>query len=220
MKQMESWIKLFRKIREWEWYQDGNTFRLFLELILTANIEDKKWRGVDVKRGQIITGRIKLSKILGVSEQSIRTSLTKLKSTNELTIKSTNKYTLITINNYNLYQQLTNKSTNEQPTTNQQLTTTKEYKNIRIKEVKKSKYSDPSHLTDDNFQEIANKYLVPISFVKSKFDDMINWHEKNPQKNYYKNYLSALRDWVKRDSLKIKQGGTNGKFVIADLTTG
>jgi len=45
---------------------------------------------------------------------------------------------------------------------------------------------------------------VPVSFVKSKLDDLINWHEKNPQKNHYKNYLSALRAWVKRDSLKIK----------------
>jgi len=123
-----TWIKLFRKFREWEWYQDSNTKDLFLEILLTANTVDKKWHGIDIKRGQLLTSRIKLSNILGISEQSVRTSLTKLKSTNEITIKSTNRYTLITVNKFNDYQQLTNKLTNNQPTTNQQLTTTKECK--------------------------------------------------------------------------------------------
>ncbi|GEM_PF-2703965 len=123
-----TWIKLFRRFREWSWYQDSNTKDLFLEILLTANITDKNWHGIDIKRGQLLTSRIKLSNILGISEQSVRTSLTKLKSTNEITIKSTNRYTLITVNKFNDYQQLTNKLTNNQPTTNQQLTTTKECK--------------------------------------------------------------------------------------------
>lgn len=67
-----------------------------------------------------------------------------------------------------------------------------------------SKYNNINNILEEDIEKIAEKYQVPISFVKSKIDDMVNWHEKNPQKNYYKNYLSALRDWVKRDSLKIK----------------
>lgn len=70
---------------------------------------------------------------------------------------------------------------------------------------KSNKYIKIEDLKEEDFENIAEKYQVPISFVRSKLDDMINWHEKNPQKNYYKNYLSALRDWVKRDMLKIKQ---------------
>jgi hypothetical protein len=68
-----------------------------------------------------------------------------------------------------------------------------------------TKYSKIEDLKEEDFEDIAEKYQVPVSFVKSKYDDLINWHEKNPQKNYYKNYLSALRDWVKRDGIKIKQ---------------
>lgn len=68
-----------------------------------------------------------------------------------------------------------------------------------------TKYSKIEDLKEEDFEDIAEKYQVPVSFVKSKLDDLINWHDKNPQKNYYKNYLSALRDWVKRDGLKIKQ---------------
>jgi hypothetical protein len=68
-----------------------------------------------------------------------------------------------------------------------------------------SKYNKIEDLKEEDFEDIASKYQVPVSFVRSKLDDLINWHEKNPQKNYYRNYLSGLRDWVKRDSLKIKQ---------------
>lgn len=67
-----------------------------------------------------------------------------------------------------------------------------------------SNYNNINTIKEEDLEKIAEKYKVPVSFVKSKYDDMINWHEKNPQKNYYKNYLSGLRDWVKRDSLKIK----------------
>jgi len=67
-----------------------------------------------------------------------------------------------------------------------------------------NKYNNIEDLKEEDFENISEKYQVPVSFVKSKLDDLINWHEKNPQKNHYKNYLSALRDWVKRDSLKIK----------------
>ena len=66
-------------------------------------------------------------------------------------------------------------------------------------------YSKIEDIKEEDFLNIADSYQVPVNFVKSKFDDLINWHDKNPQKNHYKNYLSALRDWVKRDSLKIKQ---------------
>ena len=68
-----------------------------------------------------------------------------------------------------------------------------------------NKYNNIEDLKEEDFENISEKYQVPVSFVKSKLDDLINWHEKNPQKNHYKNYLSALRDWVKRDILKIKQ---------------
>lgn len=67
-----------------------------------------------------------------------------------------------------------------------------------------NKYNNINNILEEDIEKISEKYQVPVSFVKSKLDDMINWHEKNPQKNHYKNYLSALRDWVKRDSLKIK----------------
>lgn len=115
---MEGWVKLFRKLIEWEWYKDKNVKILFLHLLLTANYEDKEWKGEIIKKGQLVTSRDKLSKELGLSDQELRTALKKLKSTGEISIKSTNKYTIITIENWDKFQE--KKQVDEQPTNNQQ----------------------------------------------------------------------------------------------------
>ena len=36
------WISLYRKFTEWEWYTDANTMRVFLHLLLKANIYKQK----------------------------------------------------------------------------------------------------------------------------------------------------------------------------------
>ena len=129
------WISLHRSLLDWEWYTDANTMRLFIHLLLIANHSDKKYKSKIIKRGELITGREKLSAEIGLSVQAIRTSLKRLKSTNEITIESTSKGTLINIVNYSNYQgdareinQLNNQqanqpTTNQQPASNQQVTT-------------------------------------------------------------------------------------------------
>lgn len=129
-------VKLHRSMLGWEWYDDPNTFRVFVHILLRANYEDKRWHGIEIKRGQLLTSRAKLAKETSLSTQSVRTALLHLKSTGEITIESTKRATLITVANYDLYQSVpsrptnraTNKSTNSQPTANQEVTTTQEYK--------------------------------------------------------------------------------------------
>lgn len=101
---MEGWIKLHRKMINWEWYNDINVKVVFLHLLLTANHEDKKWQGIEIKRGQKITSLSHLAEETKLSVKQIRNVLNKLKSTGEITIKGTNKYTIITIVKYNDYQ--------------------------------------------------------------------------------------------------------------------
>ncbi|MFA5036155.1 MAG: hypothetical protein WC479_03170 [Candidatus Izemoplasmatales bacterium] len=208
---MDGWIKLHRKILEWEWYGDLNTRALFIHLLLTVNHKDNKWMGITILSGSRACSYQTLSEETGITVQSVRTSITKLKSTGELTSKSNNKYTLITVNNYNLYQEVTSKLTNEQQATNKQLTTNKNDKND-----KKERYTTIESITEKEIALIAEKYQTPNSFVRSRLDDMVNWISAKG-KDPYKNHYSALCNWVKKDALKIKQGGTNGKFVIADI---
>lgn len=128
---MESWIKLHRRFLDWGWYSDANTMRVFVHLLIKANYEQSTWMGIEILPGQVITGRIKLSYDLQLSEQQIRTSLRNLQSTNEITIKSTNKYSIVTICKWEEYQgEYNTKQPTKQPTktlkTNQPSTTLKE----------------------------------------------------------------------------------------------
>jgi len=140
---MEGWIKIHRKMLDWEWYNDNNTKILFLHLLLTANHKEKKWRGQIIKRGQKITSIQHLAEETRLSVRQVRTSLDKLKSTHEITIKTTNKNTLVTIEKYNDYQdkdnnndkqndkQPDNEMTIERQTNDKQMTTNKNDKNVR-----------------------------------------------------------------------------------------
>ena len=68
-------IKLYEQITHWGWYQDGNTFRLFIHLLLKANYDDSVFEGVPVKRGQVVTSLPRLSKETGMTVMEIRTAI-------------------------------------------------------------------------------------------------------------------------------------------------
>jgi len=144
---MSGWVKIHRSIADWEWYTDANTMRLFFHLLINANHKPKRWKGVEIGAGQLVTSLDQLSLDLKLSVQKIRTSLSKLKSTHEITVKSTNRFTVVTINKWQQYQAREDVSINEtiseqqadqqasQQTDNKQVTTNKNVKNE--KKVKK-----------------------------------------------------------------------------------
>ena len=151
---MNGFIAIHRKIMKWEWYNDSTMVHFFLHLLLSANHAEGRFQGTLIKRGQLITGRKKLSRDTGISEQSVRTCINRLKSTKEITIVSTKQNSLITICNYETYALKenfsTNKSpmflTNNQPTINQQLTTNnknnKNNKLVKLIEKKNQNFSE------------------------------------------------------------------------------
>lgn len=114
MQELNGYIKLFRKLIRWGWYQDNVVKGLFIHCLLCASYKDFEWMGMELKAGQFITGRKKLAEELGFSEQQIRTAISKLESTGEISIFSTNKYSIITVTNWENYQG----DSNEQPTEN------------------------------------------------------------------------------------------------------
>lgn len=147
---MSGYIKINRKILEWEWYRNINTKVLFLHCLLKANWKDGKFEGRGVKRGSFITSIKKLSLELGLTQDEVRTALKHLIDTGEITKQTTNKYTVITVLNYGLYQdvpeQIPGKSqTDPEPFPNNShsipklFPTIEEGKNIKREEGKKEK---------------------------------------------------------------------------------
>lgn len=136
---MEGWIKIHRKLLEWEWYDDTNVVRVFLHLLLTANYESKYWHGIPIERGQIITSVNNLASETHLSVKQIRLALEKLKNTNEIGIETANKYSKITISKYDIYQcqmdeegqTKDNQKANKGQTKGKQRATTKEYKEYK-----------------------------------------------------------------------------------------
>lgn len=113
------YIKIYRSLLKWEWYDDVNTKVVFLHLLLTANIDDSKWHGVTVKRGSRVSSYETLAKETCLSRQQVRTAIDKLTRTGEISTNSQHKkYTVFSVNNFDKFQTITNK----QPTDNQQAT--------------------------------------------------------------------------------------------------
>lgn len=100
----EGWIKLHRSITDWEWFADAETLKLFLYLLLTANYEEKKWKGITIQRGQVVTSLPVLSSSLNMSVKKIRVRLKRLADSGTIITEWTNKYSIITICNYDSYQ--------------------------------------------------------------------------------------------------------------------
>ena len=99
---------------------------VWIELLLSAAFEDYYCDGQLIKRGQVMIGREKMAKQLGMGVQELRTCLNRLVSTGEITIQSTNRGSIITIVKWDEYQgspsntnQQSNQRTNRQVTSNQ-----------------------------------------------------------------------------------------------------
>jgi len=166
----QGWIKLHRGFTKFEWYQDANTMRVFLHLLITANHQKAKWQGNVIGRGQLITSRGHISRDLGMTVQVVRTSLAKLEKTENITIKTTSKFTLLSICNYDTYQsevsennqQVNQQLTIKQPALNQQLTTNKNDKNKKNeKNEKQQTGGKPSIHQVENIEQRIIKLLSP-----------------------------------------------------------
>jgi len=215
---MSGWIKLHRSLLEWEWYDDVNVMRLFLHCILKANHKDKKHKGTLVLRGSFLTGFDVLSKQTGISVQSIRTSVSKLESTNDLTRQSTSKGTVLTVINYNKYQdddrevtnQLTSEPTNQQQTSNKPSTSNNKGNNIRIEEESKEAPARQEFPTLETILKFAKSQpmIIQPDCAETYFNDMeaCEWVDKFNRP--IKKWQAALRAYASRWN-QFSQSSTN-----------
>lgn len=104
MAKPSTYIKLDRNIMKWRWYQDPNTFRVFIHLLLTANIEGHDFEETTVNRGDVVTSYAKLASELGMTSKMVRTAIDHLIATGEVARSSHPKYSVFSILNYDVYQ--------------------------------------------------------------------------------------------------------------------
>jgi hypothetical protein len=209
------YIKLWRKFREWGWYKDSHTVHLFLHLLLCANHKPITFKGTFINTGECMVGRKQLSVDTGISEQSIRTSLERLKSTNEITIKTTNKFSIITIINWATYQsreddtnQQTNHQSNQQLTNNQPTTNHKqECKEVKNVKNKYKIYGEYGHvkLSDDQYEKLKIKLGDSLNEWIKKADEYVEQKGKR-----YNNYYLTILNWYNKDKNNLSK---NDKYL-------
>lgn len=221
------WIKLHRSLLDWEWYSDVNVCRVFTHLILRANHKDNNWRGILIKRGQLLTSLNTLESETGLSKSKIRTAIKKLVSTQEIAQESHSQHTVFTLVNYDSYQG--DDTEDDKPVTHQSQTddtpiaSNKNDKNDKNdKNSKGAKRFAPPTLSEaiEYFGDraVAKGIFInhnePEKFID--FYDSKNWYVG---KNKMKNWKSAINNWlanVKPEKQDIMQQSANSDWHKGD----
>lgn len=204
-------VLLYRQITEWEWYQNPNTFRVFLHLLLKANFADSRFEGRDIKRGQIVTSLPQLSQQTKLSIQNVRTAISHLISTGEITDESNRQFRIITIVNYDRYQvdnrQANNQLTDDQQTTNrQEPKNQQQYKKNNIKREKGNNnhqsFIAPTVEEVRAYCEERGSFLIdPQSFVD--YYETRGWSLKGGQK--IRDWKACIRTWENKERERKRQ---------------
>lgn len=100
---MSDWIKLPRSIFDWDWYDKAETLSLYLYLLSNAKEKDVMHNGYVEHRGQFVTSLGKLSTVLGVGKQIVRTSLLRLTKMKLIEVSTEKLYSVVTICNYDSF---------------------------------------------------------------------------------------------------------------------
>jgi hypothetical protein len=231
----EGWIKLHRKILNWEWWDDHETFKVFIYLLLTANHADRTYRGQVVKRGEVRTSREKMATATGMTDRKIRTALSNLVTTKDIEIKATNRFSLISICSYDSYQSIAiengqlfdqpNDQPNDQQTSNHQ-TRIKEDKKVDIN--KRNQTKERREMVFYAYKRYCPnlRQMSVITDTRKKHADRI-WKricnhdsDKSPEERlrlYFEICNSSA--WMSGTAFGVKQGWKAGfDFVARDNT--
>ena len=202
---MRDYIKLSRSMLEWEWYSDINTCRLFIHMLLKANWKDGNFKGTPVPRGSFVSSIRKLSDQTGLTEREIRTAISHLKTTGEVTSKTTSKYSIFTVVNYDLYQSNDTQSdiqvTIERQSNDIQTTTIEEGKKERRKEDNNNavRFTPPDVDTVRDYCIERNNSVDARAFID--FYSSKGWMIG---KNKMKDWKAAVRTWERSRNNTVK----------------
>lgn len=230
MNEDKGYVKVYRSLLDWEWWHDINVHRLFAYILLKANWKDKRWQGVEIKRGEFVTSLDKLSQDTDLTTSQVRTALEKLQSSGEVIAKSGqgSKHTIIRVCKYEEYQE--RQSYDEVLTTQQQsndkvlakssqsnnnsiATTNKEiiYKNSEEEEEYMCGSAKPTTDTHTSSQiptlddVIAYEQKMQLGISSTDFFNHYEargWVLNNGLK--VKDWKALMRNWKNFDQLKVK----------------
>lgn len=198
------YIKLYRSLLNWEWYDDINTKTVFLHLLLTVSIAESQWHGVTIPRGSRVSSYAVLAKETRLTERQVRTAISHLEMTGELTRYKHPKFTVFAINNYDKYQLMTDKTTEQRQGDDRETTGWRQqYK--KIEEDKEDNHLSILDAESKNFPPTLEEIRLfaeqeGIHIDVQKFYDYYterDWKTKNG--NFIRNWKKTLQYWGKTE---------------------
>lgn len=201
-----SFIKLDRKLLDWEWKDKPEMVALWVEILLQANAFDNDWHGNTYESGSFPTSIGKLSKGSGLTERTVRTCLKRLKMTNEVTIEATKQGTKIIVNKWAQYQGLgddtdiqSDKGIDNQ-VTNERQTSDNTIRKIERKERKNNnivRFVKPTLEEVRAYCQERNNGINPQKFLD--YYDANGWKVgRNPMKDW----KASIRNWESNNKPK------------------
>ena len=210
----EGYIKLFRKTLDNPIIcKDSDHLAVWVYLLLNATHREMDVlfnnKRITLKPGQLITGRKSISSKLNISESKVQRIIKTLKSEQQIEQQTSNKNRLITILNWQSYQfseqQSEQQVNNKRTTSEQQVNTNKNDKNVKNDKNERSKDNSsrftPPTLTELTSYIVDNKYQVnPETFINHY--EAVGW---KVGKNKMKDWKAAVRGWHSRNKKDIPQ---------------
>lgn len=177
---MEGFIKIHRKLLEWEWSDSPNVLSAFIHCLLMANWKDKEWRGDTIKRGSFVTSIAKFGAKTGLTTKQTRLALDKLKRTNEINIIGTSQFTVIEVVKYDEYQLALSEEGKQKANEGQTEGKQRANKGQQLKNSKKNKNNKKEE--EDLFREETSSSLPDKSGSDKSppfpYDEFLSlWHE-------------------------------------------
>lgn len=213
----KEFVKIFRRMLNWDWYTDIPVKTLYLHCILRANWKPDEWRGIAIERGQFVTSLQSLALETGLTLQQIRTALSKLIDNRLITDFVIGKKRVITVLNYDSFQgeqQIINRERNRLSTETPQISNNS---NKNIKNIKNNKNidldldldretaspRDDYSLSKPSLGDIDNYAKTRQSVVDPKrFFDYYNNQGWTIKGEPISNWRAVFQSWEKKEKKK------------------
>jgi hypothetical protein len=205
----QGWITIHRKIKDSAIYRDSQAVHLWIHLLLSANHKENKTlignKVVEIKRGQILTGRKSLSAATGINEHKIDRLLKLFETCEQIKQQTFSKYRIVSIVNYDSHQSSEQQVSSISAASEQQVSTNNNANNENKSQ--KIKRFDPPQQKEVEDYVIEKGYKIDAEYF-------INFYESKGWmvgKNKMKSWKAAIAGWHKRNEEKNNETGRQGQ---------
>lgn len=111
------WVKIYRSMMDSAVWGDEWLVKLWIWCLLKANHTPGNFLGIQIDRGQFVTGRLQGADELRVTQSRWYRGMCRLEQLGQITTEANNRFTIVTVCKYKLYQEGNGdeRTTNEQP---------------------------------------------------------------------------------------------------------